>query len=466
MQGFVQAPKSILKNVSKVVPGTVLKFNLNKPHAKPEAETYWSICKLASQGNDSFRQMSEQECTNLIHSELRRSVEGQLLSDVGLGTFLSGGIDSSLISAIAAETSDRKLDSFTIGFEEKSHDESKYAASISAYLGLNHNELILSDSDLLNVVPELTEIYSEPFGDSSQIPTVALSKFARSKVTVALSGDGADELFGGYNRHTVGAHLWKRAKRLQKFTRRPMQSFFNRLSEADFRPLYKFSAKFGFEKSMPPDINQKIRKFVNVLGAEDELAFYQSLRYFEAGQRGLRNPAFLKLQDQKILQDLFSEYVMEDAMMLSDMIQYLPDDIFTKVDRASMFHSLETRAPFCDPRLVTLALKLPTSYKIKNGKGKLILREILSRYVPSEMFERPKSGFGVPLAKWLPGALAPWAEALLNDELVEHDHIFDHDFIASAWASLKQGRQSEVWWLWNLITFLAWKRSYKSQVSF
>ncbi|MEC7190932.1 MAG: asparagine synthase C-terminal domain-containing protein, partial [Pseudomonadota bacterium] len=389
----------------------------------------------------------------------------QLLSDVGLGTFLSGGIDSSLISALAAETSDRKLDSFTIGFEERSLDESKYASTVSAHLGLNHNELMMADSDLLAVVPELAEIYDEPFGDSSQIPTVALSKFARSKVTVALSGDGADELFGGYNRHTVGANLWKRARSLHKLGRWPMRSFLNILSEADFRRVYQLSAGLGFERRVPPDINQKIRKLANVLGAEDELAFYQSLRYHEHGQKCLHDPAFVTLKNQKTLQGLFSEYAMEDAMMLADMIQYLPDDIFTKVDRASMFHSLETRAPFCDPRVVTLALGLPTSRKIKSGTGKLILREILSRYVPSKMFERPKSGFAVPLAQWLRGALAPWAESVLNEELVEHEHIFDYGFISGAWASFRQGRQSEVWWLWNLITFLAWLRNYKSRVS-
>ncbi|MEC7467242.1 MAG: asparagine synthase-related protein, partial [SAR324 cluster bacterium] len=263
VQGFIQAPKSILQNVSKVVPGTVLKFNLADLHAGPETETYWSICELASRENDALRQNSQQECTDLVHDELRRAVAGQLLSDVGLGTFLSGGIDSSLISALAAETSDRKLDSFTIGFEERSLDESKYASTVSAHLGLNHNELMMADSDLLAVVPELAEIYDEPFGDSSQIPTVALSKFARSKVTVALSGDGADELFGGYNRHTVGANLWKRARSLHKLGRWPMRSFFNILSEADFRRVYQLSAGLGFERRLPPDINQKIRKQAN-----------------------------------------------------------------------------------------------------------------------------------------------------------------------------------------------------------
>jgi len=427
---FMQVPRDrgIHAGVRKVPAGTLLELRPGGP--VPEPQPYWSFLDAAAQGVANPLDVSEPEQIELVGAALERSIRGQLLSDVPLGAFLSGGIDSSLVVAAMQRVASGSVRTFTIGFAEDGFDESGFARAIAAHLGTDHTELVLSAQDALAIIPGLPDIYDEPFADSSQIPTILVSRLAREQVTVALGGDGGDELFGGYSRYATTerlnriprslAHVAGAAFKATGRTRR--HSLATSVGRGDWDIVRRLL-------SANPDADRL------VLGADPD-----------ASQR-----AFRADWDRTAgLGDLTARSMALDTM------RYLPDDILHKVDRAAMSVALETRVPLLDHRLVELAWRLPMRSKVRDGKGKWILRELLARDVPRELFERPKAGFGIPVGQWLAGPLRPWAEDLLSPSTLRADGLLDVIETRRIWDDHTSSRWDAGFALWPILMFQAW----------
>jgi asparagine synthase (glutamine-hydrolysing) len=379
-----------------------------------------------------------------------------MVSDVPLGAFLSGGVDSGSIVAIMQAQSNRPVKTFTIGFASREHDETQDARRVAEHLGTEHTELRLEWNDALAMIPRLPEFWSEPFADASQIPTLLVSELARSQVTVSLSGDGGDELFGGYNRHVWANGTGRKLNTLPPLLRRVMAAGLNALPPSLWSTLFE-----TINPALPNALRvrtagEKIGKLSKGLGARSTVDLYRKLvSHWEHPERlifGLSEPhgwlegaaAWGPDQDPA------------ETMMLIDMMQYLPSDILTKVDRASMAVSLESRVPFLDHELVEFALSLPMSYKIRDNQGKWVLRQVLDRYVPRALIDRPKMGFAVPLSSWLRGPLRDWAEELLDESRLRREGYFAPAPIRKAWEHHLSGRRNEQNALWTVLMFQAW----------
>ena len=439
---YIPSPLSIYKNIKKLKPGSFLEIDIE--NGSSENYEYWNTEKIFLKNNNKFSG-SFNDAVDKLDDLLIDSVRIQKLSDVPLGCFLSSGIDSTLISSTLCKISDN-VETFSVGFEDKQYDESKYSKIIAKKIGSNHNELILSEKDVIDTIINTSNFYDEPFADSSKIPTYLLSKFAKSKVTVCLSGDAGDELFGGYNRY-IYASYFKRFKKLK-----PILNFF---SEKDFLRIYRILSKIKLLKvqsSYPRTHFQKIKKLSNT---KNDWEIYLSL---------VTNSLLdLKISKETYLnENIFSQFVknlgIEKAMMLTDALTYLPDDILFKVDRASMLTSLEVRVPFLDHRIIELAYSLPTNYLIdkKNKKGKLILRELLSKRIPDYDFNRPKAGFSLPLENWFRSGLKDWAFQLISQNKNEMNQLFpniDAMKIFNDHISDKHNNQEK---LWMICSFLSW----------
>jgi len=368
-----------------------------------------------------------------------------MLSDVPLGAFLSGGIDSSLIVAIMQSISNSPINTFSIGFENKAFDEAPYAKNISDHLSTNHTELYLSEKDLLDVVPVLPEIYDEPFGDSSAIPTYLVSKLAQSKVSVSLSGDGGDELFGGYTRYQnkVRKNIWSITRSIPHSLLSPSFSLLSNIRLP--------KNKFGF----------KMKNKLNTLSDYRNLDSFSS--FYDRSTCYWPNPPILNetLKHDLLHKDI--EVNIKDSfhkMMAIDTKTYLPDDILTKVDRAAMSVSLETRVPFLDRRVVEFAWRIPGNLKYKKGQSKWILKEILQDYLPNNLIDRPKKGFSVPMGTWLRGPLRDWSESLLNEQEIKEEGIFDCVKVKFFWDNFLRGDERLSHSLWILLMFRAWSKHH------
>jgi len=452
---YVPAPRSIYRGVCKLAPGTLLRVRPGDHRQLPESKQFWSLKAVAEHGQREPFQGSDDDAVEALEGKLLEAVRAQQIADVPLGAFLSGGIDSSTIVALMQSQSHRPVQTFTIGFQEVGYNEAEHARAVARHLGTNHTELYVTSAQALAVIPRLATLYDEPFADSSQIPTYLVSQMARAHVTVSLSGDAGDELFGGYTRYALATRILQYPKSLRKLLAGGLTSLsplaWNRLFFA-LAPVLPKSMRFA----LPGD---KAHKLASILEAESQEVIYRRLVSTwlapEDVVLGSKEPSTL-LDDRASWAD---GVVFEHCMMFLDAMTYLPDDILVKVDRAAMGVSLETRVPFLDHRVVEFAWQLPLAMKMRDGQGKWLLREVLYKYVPKELVERPKMGFGVPIDSWLRGPLRDWAEALLDETRLHKEGFFHPRPIREKWAEHLSGRRNWQYLIWNVLMFQAWQEA-------
>jgi len=450
----VPAPYSIYEDIHKLMPGAILTLRSEKDCVtrKAETETYWSLIDTVRIGL-SNKILDEKEALSLLESTLREAVASQTVADVPLGAFLSGGVDSSAIVALMQTQSSRPVQTFTIGFDEAGFDESPYASAVARHLGTKHHEIRVSSDDTRSVIPLLPKLYDEPFADSSQIPSYLVCKAARSSVTVALSGDAGDELFGGYNRYLWGRQIWNRISFLPPSLRQLLGAGIQ-VFPVDTWDWLGQKLPDAFGTSRLGDKAYKLANRMKTVKSIDDL--YRSLVTEWPQDINPVKCSFLlpsQLDNSSLIAGLSDT---EHQMMLWDSITYLPDDILTKVDRAAMGVSLETRVPFLDHRLLELAWRLPLNMKIRAGVGKWALRQVLYNYVPRELIERPKAGFAIPVGQWLRGPLRNWAESLLEKERLEKEGYLNPYPILKIWREHLTGRYDWTNRLWVVLMFQAW----------
>lgn len=448
--GYVPAPWSIHTGIRKLPPGTMLR--LARPEdADLEPVAYWSVHAAALAGAREPLTIGDGEAVDQLELLLRQSIAGQRMADVPLGAFLSGGIDSSTTVAVMQALSSTPVRTFTIGLPDASLDESAAARAIARHLGTQHTELTVTAEDALRVIPELPGLYCEPFADASQIPTTLVSRLARREVTVALSGDAGDELFGGYDRYrwaqrVAGVPLGLRRAGSAALRALPAEAWSALL--APVAPLLPRELREG-------DRADRLRKLASVFGARSNDEVYGQMMSFwpaHAGPAaGATEPATAFAEAPPALRDF------EARMMLLDLRTYLPDDILVKVDRAAMAASLETRVPLLDHRIVEFALRLPLRQKMRDGQGKWILRRLLDRYVPRTLVDGPKKGFGIPIHEWLRGPLRAWAEDLLSEERLRSAGLIDPAPVRALWQQHLEGRSDWGYRLWPVLMFEAWR---------
>lgn len=448
---YIPMPHSIYRGIYKLAPGTLLRVHVNDRQLS-DPIPFWSLKDIAKHGQNEPFQGSDEEAVASLEVKLLDAVRLQQIADVPLGAFLSGGIDSSTIVALMQAQSSRPVRTFTIGFQEAGYNEAENAKAVARHLGTDHTELYVTPAQAQSVIPHLATLYDEPFGDSSQIPTYLVSQMAREHVTVSLSGDAGDELFGGYNRYAWATRILQHPIFLRKLVAEGLSalspSAWNRLSIA-LGPALPKSMRFV----SPGD---KLHKFASILGAESQETIYRSLvSTWPAPETVvLGSNKFETFLGASSTWTDMSEF--EHRMMYLDAMNYLPDDILTKVDRAAMGVSLETRVPFLDHRVVEFAWQLPLSMKIRQGQGKWILRQVLYKYVPKELIERPKMGFGVPIDAWLRGPLRDWAENLLNEPRLKQEGYFNAALVRQKWAEHLTCTRNWQQQIWAVLMFQAW----------
>jgi asparagine synthase (glutamine-hydrolysing) len=466
---YVPLPYSIYTGIRKLLPGTCATISSACAAGYwPEPKPYWSAVAVARQTRrcDWTDSMAEDELNRLLGG----AVKGQMIADVPLGAFLSGGIDSSAVVALMQAHSSRPVKTFTLGFGEDDYNEAPGAKAVAEHLGTDHTEFYVSPADALAVIPLLPSMYDEPFGDSSAIPTHLVARLAKQQVTVALSGDGGDELFGGYNRYSWGSSIWRRIARVPASIRAVAACALTALSPEQWDRIGRMS-RTGLPASFHlSTLGEKVHKLAAVLDSDSQTELYRRLVSLQRETASLvigaqEKPIWADTQAQQLGKQDFSE-----EMMFHDLVGYLTDDILAKVDRAAMAISLETRMPLLDHRVVEFAWSLPLSMKIRTeSQGKWLLRQVLYRYVPKHLVERPKIGFGIPLDSWLRGSLRDWAEALLDESRLRHEGYFDPASIRKKWQEHLSGRRNWQYWLWNVLMFQAWSsahgRSSASSVS-
>jgi asparagine synthase (glutamine-hydrolysing) len=450
--GYVPAPSSIYQGIAKLEPGTLLEVDAN---GDTRGERFWSLLDVAERGQASLLDGSQVEASDRLEALLGDAVRRRMVADVPLGVFLSGGIDSSLVTALMQANSARPVRSFSIGFHEEGFDEAKAAKAVAAHLGTDHTELYVTAAEAQAVIPKLPAIYDEPFADSSQIPTFLVSEMTRKHVTVALSGDGGDELFAGYNRYGQGLRVARTLQRLPRSLRACLASTIGAL------PVDQLDRVLALlPGSVRPSYpGHKLKKLAQVLD-QDEGGYYRSLitPWAKAWElvRGAHAPAQLSLGED--VRGRFGDAA--SWMQYMDSITYLPDDILTKVDRASMAVSLEARVPLLDHRVAEFAWALPQQLKLRGGTGKWLLRQVLYKHVPKALVERPKAGFTIPLGRWLKGPLRDWAGDLLNPSAMAQAGYLDPAPIQEKWAEHQAGKGNWEHFLWNVLMFEAWRREY------
>jgi asparagine synthase (glutamine-hydrolysing) len=451
---YIPDPYSIYKDIYKLLPGHYLELtevNLKK-NFLPTPKIYWSLTKSAIYGINNQLTQSDESIQSDLEKRLKLSVKQRMISDVPLGAFLSGGIDSSTIVSLMQSQSNHPIKTFTIGFNEDDYNEAQHAKKIAKHLGTDHTELYFSSKTAMEVIPKLSTIYDEPFSDNSQIPSFLLSQLAKQDVKVALSGDGGDELFCGYNRYMLTNNWSKKFNSIPLSLRKILTYAIKLISQNNWNKLFKFL----------PGLNQhinyghKIHKGAKALEANTlSDLYYVLISHWQ-------NPTEVVI-NSKEPQTFLSEFNPEllnfnnhQKMMMLDLITYLPNSILVKVDRASMASSLEARIPFLDHELIEYSWKIPHSLKFRNGKGKWILRQILNNYVPKDLTERPKTGFGIPIDIWLRGPLRDWAENLLNEKRLMQEGYFNPKLIRDKWQEHLSNKHNWQYDLWNVLMFQAW----------
>lgn len=449
--GYVKNPYSIYKDIKKLVPGTIAEIKINDNN-KINYEKYFNYISLVSNGQKNPFKGNDAEAISSVESLLSKSVKSQEISDVPLGAFLSGGIDSSLIVSMMQKKSSKSVNTFTIGYDEANFNESAYAKNIAEFLGTKHTEKIVSPREAIGVVDKLSLIYDEPFADSSQIPTYLVSKLAREQVSVCLSGDGADEIFGGYNRYMWAENIAS----IPNLLRKPLSNCLTLLTPQQWDFFFKYlwnllPKKIHFK--MPGDRMHKLALIIKYSSVKDIYDALTSI-WIQDDELILGSSEIRDFADnwEKVDKIQSSKY----KMMIIDTLTYLSDDILCKVDRASMSVSLETRAPFLDKSLIEFASTLPMKYKIRGRDSKWILRQILYKYLPRELVDRPKMGFGVPIDSWLKGPLRPWAESLIDETQIKSEGYLNYDAIKKKFDEHLSGKRNWQYLLWNVLIFQSW----------
>ena len=448
---YVPAPHTIYRGVRKLPPGSVLTV---RERGAPEIASFWSLADVARSGQSARLDISEEEVTTRLDVLLRDAIGRRMVADVPLGAFLSGGIDSSTVVALMQAQSPRPVRSFSIGFRDPGYDEAPHAAEVARHLGTDHTELYISPDHALSVIPNLATIYDEPFADSSQIPTFLVSEMTRRHVTVALSGDGGDELFGGYTRYFHGRTLWRVVRRVPQPARGLAAAGMRAVSPSAWSAVGTVIP----ESIRPAHFGAKMRKLAGVLAGEPEpsLLYRQLVSQWADPENIVIGGAEPDgpLDDRRV-KELVPDFI--ERMQYLDTVTYLPDDSLTKVDRASMAVSLEARVPLLDHRVVAFSWMLPSAMKGADGVGKRMLRRVLNRYVPQELIKRPKMGFAVPIGDWLRGPLRTWAEPLLDERRLAAEGIFDPEPIVKRWREHLAGAHDWHDSLWAVLMFQAWK---------
>ena len=464
--GYVPAPASIFAGIFKLPPGSFATFDQKALASRsiPASETFWSARTSALTARATPFVGSDDEAIDALDAALRRAVSQRTFADVPVGAFLSGGIDSSLIVALMQALSSSPVHSFTIGNSDADLDESAFAAKMARHLGTRHENLNVSAEDAMAAIPTLADCYSEPFADSSQIPTRLVAALARRSVTVALTGDGGDELFGGYNRHVWGAKADRFAARLPKALRQLAGAALKAPSPQLWELLLRLAAP-----AMPAGLRGRTSAtyplaLAAVLQGHDHAGLHDLLTSaWPPGAPNVLGPSLrqgpgaaraAKLDNLPLFRDL----------MLRDTDSYLPDDVLVKVDRATMYEGLEGRAPYLDSQLFTLAWQLPDHLLIRGGRGKIALRRVLARYVPEDLFERPKQGFAIPLGEWLRGGLADWAENLLAPDKTGAEGLLDPKAVSALWQAHRRGEGNAARALWNILMLQAWRERWKDSL--
>lgn len=448
---YIPAPYSIYQGISKLPPGTFITLGSGVREVTPVA--WWSLAEVAERGAASPFGGSEAEALEALEQHLGDAVRGQMVADVPLGALLSGGIDSTAIAAIMQVHSSHPVRTFTIGFDEKEYDEAKHARAVASHLGTDHTDLRLSGLDALALVPQMPTMYDEPFADASQLPTHLVMKMARQCVTVALSGDGGDELFGGYRRYVVARDAWNLLRWVPASMRRALGEGLMTLPAATVNRIFgALTTPAGV--APPGDRAHRLGSRLRAVSSIDD--FYVSLMSEWPNPSVVVNGHTIpyNLTDDRARWPQLADPVAR--MMAMDGLTYLPDDILVKVDRASMAVSLEVRAPFLDRDLMDFAWSLPMGMKVRGGQGKWLLRRLVDRHVPAVLMNRPKMGFGIPLDQWLRGPLREWAESLLSDERLKQEGFFDPALIRMTWTRHLRGEGSYGYRLWSVLMFQAW----------
>lgn len=460
----IPSPYSIYTGIQKLPPGTYWQASLVRGHLptgeRGTLKTYWSAREAAERGQRTIFSGTDSEAIEALESVLGLSIDGQMLADVSLGAFLSGGVDSSAVVALMQARTSRSVKTFTIGFHQEGYNEAEHALAVARHLGTNHTELYVKPDEVQAVIPLLPGLYDEPFSDSSQIPTYLVSKLAREHVAVSLSGDGGDELFCGYNRYVWVQKLWRQLGWLPNSVRAALAGVLTTLPPTVWNTAFKRLDRLLPAKLRYATPGDKLHKLADILAVQSPEEIYWGLvsHWKQPAQvvKGATEPATVLTSTEQWarIPDL------THRMMYLDTVSYLTDDVLTKVDRAAMGVSLETRVPLLDHRVLEFAWTLPLHMKLRDGQSKWLLRQVLYRHVPKELIERPKMGFGVPLDIWLRGPLKSWAEDLLSPERLQAEGYFHTEPIWQKWREHQTGQRNWSYDLWDVLMFQAWRAHY------
>lgn len=450
----VPSPHSIYRGIRKLPPGTFLELKADRSEAV--IHTYWDAAAMALEGVRNPFRGTPQDAVDRTEALLRQSLAGQMMADVPLGAFLSGGIDSSAVVALMQSMSLRPIKTFSIGFHETGYDEAQYAKAVARHIGTEHSELYVTMNEAMAVIPRLPQMYCEPFADSSQIPAFIVSQMARRKVTVSLSGDGGDELFCGYNRYELANRLWPVLSRIPRPARAGMARLMTALSPKNWDTVARLPLAAIPERKRPRLAGDKLHKAAGLVRLSSESELYQALISHWQNPSDVVIGGSAPAPAPARAAHLEALGSSTRRMMFQDLTGYLPDDILAKVDRASMAVSLESRVPMLDHRLVEFSWSLPVEILRRDGLSKWPLRQVLYRHVPRNLVERPKAGFGVPIDSWLRGPLRDWAESLLAEDRLKREGFFKPAPIRKAWREHLSGSRNLQYQLWNVLMFQAW----------
>lgn len=456
---YIPAPYSIYQGIHKLLPGAILSIGTDNNSSFPSPRIYWSAREVVEQAQANLFSGSAHDALVQLDALLRQAVKLRLIADVPLGAFLSGGIDSSAVVALMQAESTQPVKTFSIGFDEQDYNEAVHAKAVARHLGTDHTELYVTPTQALDVIPRLPTLYDEPFSDSSQIPTLLVSELARQHVTVSLSGDGGDELFGGYNRYFRARSIWQKIGWMPGGLKHATARTLSILSPERWDIVLNL-----LEPALPGNINKqlsgdRLHKLSDILAVDQaEGMYFRLVSNWNADSLvlGANEPptVFTNRGQWADLEDF------PQRMMFLDLVSYLPDDILVKVDRASMGVSLEARVPLLDHRVVEFVWGLPSSLKIRNGQGKWLLRQVLDQYVPRALVDRPKMGFGIPINTWLQGPLRDWAESLLAESRLRREGFFNPIPIRRKWAEHVAGKRNWQSELWSVLMFQAWQEEW------